>query len=506
MQKILIIDFGSPYTQLIAGKIRENGVYSEILPFTKFSSPGNDIGGVILADNPHPFTESSLNAIDLKSIDKNIPVLGIGFGAQMIAHQFGGIVSYIEGGDGRKEKSNLQNFDSLLFEGVPASSFAYSASGASIEKLPAGGISLAVAESNKQTAFEMDQFYGLFFNPEIHQTEAGVDILKNFVINICKCSTTYTPDYFIEQSVAALKEQLAGEKVVMALSGGVDSSVAAFLIHRAIGDRLHCIFVDSGLLRKDEFEEVLTSYNQLGLPVKGVNAKDMFYAALDGLSDPEDKRKAIGKTFIGVFDSEANKIKDVVWLGQGTIYPDIIESVSTESGKVAVKSHHNVGGLPENMKLKIVEPLKYLFKEEVRRVGLALGLPRKMVFRHPFPGPGLGIRILGEITAEKVGRLQLADSIFINALRENNLYDKVWQAGAILLPVQSVGTTALGRTYENVIALRAVNSIDGMTAECSKLDLSFLEETAKSIIQNVDGINRVVYDISPKPPATIEWE
>lgn len=508
MQEILIIDFGSQYTQLIARRVRELNVYCEIHPFNKIPEITENIKGVILSGSPSSVMEEGAPAIDLSLFKGRLPLLGVCFGAQLLAKEFSGSVEKSDSREYGRARLVSVDSDDRLFRGIPAQSQVWMSHGDTIMRLPEGARLTASTESvtNAAFTFEGEDTYCIQFHPEVTHSEDGRKMLENFVVSICGCDQSYTPESFVESTVAELKEMLGDDKVVMGLSGGVDSSVAALLIHKAIGANLYCIFVDNGLLRKNEFEQVLDSYKGLGLNVKGVDAKERFYTALQGLTDPEAKRKAIGKTFIEVFDDEAHQLDGVKWLGQGTIYPDIIESVSVKGPSVTIKSHHNVGGLPDFMKLQVVEPLKLLFKDGVRQVGRSLNMPDHLISRHPFPGPGLGIRILGDITPEKVAILQNVDAIFINSLREKGLYNSIWQAGAILLPVQSVGVMGDERTYENVVALRAVTSVDGMTADWAHLPYDFLGEVSNQIINKVKGVNRVVYDISSKPPATIEWE
>lgn len=507
-EQILIIDFGSQYTQLIARRVRELQVYCEIHPFSKVPALTSDIKGVILSGSPCSVREVDSPRIDLDVLRGKVPVLGVCYGAQLLAHTSGGEVkasSIREYGRAILSEVSLGN---PLMTDVPVSSQVWMSHGDTIVSTPEQFDLIASTDAVKVAAFQIkgEQTFGIQFHPEVTHSLDGKTLLKNFVVDICGCSQTWTSESFIDTTVAELKSQLGQDKVIMGLSGGVDSTVAAVLIHKAIGDQLQCIFVDNGLLRKNEFEEVLASYQGLGLQVKGVDAKEAFYTALSGLTDPEAKRKAIGKVFIDVFDAEAKQYTDARWLGQGTIYPDIIESVSVKGPSVTIKSHHNVGGLPDFMKLKVVEPLKLLFKDGVREVGKALQIPQAILGRHPFPGPGLGIRILGDITPEKVQILQEVDAIFIGGLKKSGLYDQVWQAGAMLLPVQSVGVMGDERTYERVVALRAVTSVDGMTADWAHLPYAFLAEVSNDIINRVKGVNRVVYDISSKPPATIEWE
>ena len=506
-QQILILDFGSQYTQLIARRVRELNVYCEIHPFNKVPQITPDIKGVILSGSPCSVRDGNAPDVDLANFEGKIPVLGVCYGAQLIAHKNGGNVLPSQIREyGRAHLSKVDHHNDLLKE-ISLDTQVWMSHADTISAVPNTFEVIASTSSVAIAAFKKgSNVYGIQFHPEVTHTTEGKNLLRNFVVHICGCAQDWTPDQFVESTIAALKEKLKGDKVVMALSGGVDSTVAAFLVDKAIGKNLHCIFVDNGLLRKNEFEQVLNSYKGMGLNIKGIDAKDKFYAALKGLSDPEAKRKAIGRTFIEVFDEEAHKISDVKWLGQGTIYPDVIESVSVKGPSVTIKSHHNVGGLPEKMKLKVVEPLNTLFKDEVRVVGKALGIDPAILGRHPFPGPGLGIRILGEITAEKVKILQEVDGIFIQGLRHYNLYEKVWQAGAILLPVYSVGVMGDERTYEQVVSLRAVTSTDGMTADWAHLPYDFLAAISGDIINRVKGVNRVVYDISSKPPATIEWE
>lgn len=505
--QLLILDFGSQYTQLIARRVRELNVYCEIHPFNKIPSLTPHIKGVILSGSPCSVRDAGSPDIDLTQFG-NIPVLGVCYGAQLIAHKTGGSVLPSQIREyGRATLSSVDHHNELLKE-ISIDSQVWMSHADTIASLSDQFEIIASTPSVKVAAFKKknENLYGIQFHPEVTHSTQGKELLRNFVVHICHCSQDWTPDQFVDTTIAELKEKLGNDKVVMALSGGVDSTVAAVLVHKAIGKNLYCIFVDNGLLRKDEFEQVLASYLGMGLNIKGVDAKDKFYFALNGLSEPEAKRKAIGKTFIEVFDEESNRIEDVKWLGQGTIYPDVIESVSVKGPSATIKSHHNVGGLPEKMKLKIVEPLASLFKDEVRLVGKTLGIDPAILSRHPFPGPGLGIRILGEISAEKVRILQEVDSIFIGALRKHDLYNQVWQAGAVLLPVYSVGVMGDERTYEQVAALRAVVSVDGMTADWSHLPHTFLSEVSSDIINKVKGVNRVVYDISSKPPATIEWE
>ncbi len=505
-EKILILDFGSQYTQLIARRVRELNVYCEIHPFNHFPPVGDDVIGVILSGSPCSVLDEGAPDMELSDFG-DIPVLGICYGAQLIAHKMGGKVT--RSAHREYGRSNLATIeDNRLFVGIDEGSQVWMSHGDTITQLPDTFHTIVSTADIPVAAYQVNghEVYGIQFHPEVTHTSKGVQLLQNFVVEICGASQSWTAAHFVEMTVAELKEKLGDDKVVMGLSGGVDSSVAAFLIHKAIGKNLYCIFVDNGLLRKGEFEAVLNSYEGLGLNVHGVDAKDKFYSALEGLTDPEDKRKAIGKTFIDVFDEEAHRIENVKWLGQGTIYPDIIESVSVNGPSVTIKSHHNVGGLPERMKLKVVEPLTSLFKDGVRRVGRSLDLPQTILGRHPFPGPGLGIRILGDITPEKVHILQEVDHIFIQGLKDDGLYDEVWQAGAMLLPIQSVGVMGDERTYERVVALRAVTSLDGMTADWCHLPYAFLGKISNKIINQVKGINRVVYDISSKPPATIEWE
>lgn len=507
-QQILILDFGSQYTQLIARRVRELNVYCEIHPFNKIPKLTPDIKGIILSGSPCSVRDAGSPDIDPGLFDGKIPLLGVCYGAQLMAQKSGGnvIASKIRE-YGRAKLTTVDQHNELMKE-ISLDSQVWMSHGDTIEKVPANFNIIASTPSVQVAAYQVKGLpvYGIQFHPEVTHSTEGKNLLRNFVVHICGCQQDWTSDQFVETTVASLKEKLGNDQVVMALSGGVDSTVAAVLVHKAIGKNLHCIFVDNGLLRKDEFEGVLKSYEGMGLNIKGVDAKELFYSALNGLTDPEAKRKAIGKSFIDVFDAESHKISDVKWLGQGTIYPDIIESVSVNGPSVTIKSHHNVGGLPAKMKLKVVEPLNTLFKDEVRLVGKTLGIDPKILGRHPFPGPGLGIRILSDITAEKVHILQEVDFIFINALRQHNLYEKVWQAGAMLLPVQSVGVMGDERTYENVVALRAVTSMDGMTADWAHLPYEFLAEVSNDIINKVKGVNRVVYDISSKPPATIEWE
>ena len=506
-KNLLILDFGSQYTQLIARRVRELNVYCEIHPFNKIPKNFN-FNSVILSGSPYSVNQSDAPSTELESIDSKIPILGICYGAQFLVKKYGGkVVNSKTREYGRANLSFFKN-KSPLFNNVKKNSQVWMSHGDTIKKLAKNMDKVASTIDVENAAFKLNNkdIYGIQFHPEVFHTEDGLQIIKNFVINISDCSPDWTPDSFVESSISMIKKTIGDQKVVLGLSGGVDSSVAAILLHEAIGSQLHCIFVDNGLLRKNEFNDVLKQYESLGLNIKGVNAKNDFYLSLKGISDPEEKRKAIGKTFIDIFDREASNIKDVNWLAQGTIYPDIIESVSVNGPSVTIKSHHNVGGLPDYMKLKIIEPLKSLFKDEVRRVGKSLKLPTKILNRHPFPGPGLGIRILGEVTEDRVKILQEVDHIFISGLKEFKLYDNVWQAGAIFLPIQSVGVMGDERTYENAIALRAVSSTDGMTADWCHLPYDFLSKTSNRIINNVKGINRVTYDISSKPPATIEWE
>jgi len=506
-EQILILDFGSQYTQLIARRVRELNVYCEIHPFNKIPPISNDVKGIILSGSPCSVRDQGSPDIDLSAF-KSLPVLGICYGAQLIAHKTGGSVLPSHAREyGRARLTTVDHHNDLLKE-VSVDSQVWMSHADTIASISDAFEIIATTASVKVAAFRKKgaPMYGIQFHPEVTHTVEGKNLLRNFVVHICHCAQDWTPDLFVESTVDALKAKLGQDKVVMALSGGVDSTVAAMLVHRAIGKNLYCIFVDNGLLRKGEFEQVLSSYKGMGLNIKGVDAKDKFYGALNGLTDPEAKRKAIGRTFIEVFDEESHRISDVKWLGQGTIYPDVIESVSVKGPSVTIKSHHNVGGLPDKMKLKVVEPLNTLFKDEVRLVGKSLEIDPSILGRHPFPGPGLGIRIIGDITPEKVRILQEVDHLFIEGLKTHQLYNTVWQAGAMLLPVQSVGVMGDERTYEKVVALRAVVSLDGMTADWAHLPYQFLSEVSSDIINKVKGVNRVVYDISSKPPATIEWE
>lgn len=510
-EKIIILDFGSQYTQLIARVVREANVYCEIIPFHKEINYDASLKGIILSGSPFSVNEAKAPEVDVQALAAKFPVLGICYGAQLTAKKLGGIVAKSDKREYGRASFTISTQDELL-RGLPGTSQVWMSHSDSIQKLPEGFEILGTTESIPVAAFRSaadnssGKIYGLQFHPEVYHSAEGKNIIRNFLVNICACKQDWTPAHYITDTVESLKQMLGNSKVVMGLSGGVDSTVAATLIHRAIGSNLYGIFVDNGVLRKNEFEEVLATYKQLGLNVTGVDASEHFYTKLAGKTLPEEKRKAIGKSFIEVFDAEAHKIEGIEYLGQGTIYPDVIESVSVHGPSVTIKSHHNVGGLPETMKLKLVEPLRFLFKDEVRKIGLELGIPAELLFRHPFPGPGLAIRILGEITEEKVQLLQEADHIYTESLKRSGLYDKVWQAGSILLPVKSVGVMGDERTYEYTIALRAVTSVDGMTADWAHLPYEFLAQVSNDIINNVKGINRVVYDISSKPPATIEWE
>ena len=508
MNKILILDFGSQYTQLIARRVREIGVYCEIWPFDRIPSDMDGVKGVILSGSPSSVRDAEAPQPDLSGIRGRYPLLGICYGAQWLAYDGGGDVAPAGSREYGRATLNVTDPSDPLFKGLPQQSTVWMSHGDTITALPSGTVVTGSTGSVENAAFRFrdENIWGIQFHPEVHHSECGTEMLRNFVLGICGCSGDWTAENFVESTVSSLKEQLGDDEVILGLSGGVDSSVAALLLHRAIGRRLHCIFVDSGLLRKNEFEEVLRSYEGMGLNVKGVRAASRFLSDLAGETDPEKKRKIIGRDFVEVFNAEAKGITGARWLAQGTIYPDVIESSSVKGPSATIKSHHNVGGLPKEMNLKVVEPLRLLFKDEVRRVGKALGLDSKILGRHPFPGPGLGIRILGEVTAEKVSILQEADAIFIGKLHEYGLYDSIWQAGTMLLPVRSVGVMGDERTYESTVALRAVTSVDGMTADWVHLPYDFLADVSNEIIRKVRGINRVVYDISSKPPATIEWE
>ncbi len=514
-EKILILDFGSQYTQLIARAVREANVYCEIIPYHKPIVFDPSLKGIILSGSPFSVNDTDAPMVDISAMHSKLPVLGICYGAQLTAKLFGGSVA----------KSNKREYgrallhkqkDNILLKDVIELSQVWMSHADTILDLPEGFEVLANTENIPYAAFRKlpgaggatgeQPLYCLQFHPEVYHSIEGKKIIRNFLVGVCGCSQDWTPAHFVGDTVAALSRQIGNRKVIMALSGGVDSTVAATLIHRAIGDRLYGIFVDNGVLRKNEFQQVLDSYKQIGLNVKGIDAKELFYRELAGKSDPEAKRKTIGRLFIDVFQEEAQKIAGVELLGQGTIYPDVIESISVHGPSMTIKSHHNVGGLPEKMHLELVEPLRYLFKDEVRRVGAELGIPEELLQRHPFPGPGLAIRILGEVTPEKVQLLQEADDVYTRGLKDHHLYSTVWQAGAILLPVKSVGVMGDERTYEFTVALRAVTSVDGMTADWAHLPYTFLADISNDIINNVKGINRVVYDISSKPPATIEWE
>ena len=510
--KVLILDFGSQYTQLIARRVRELHIFCEIKPYHAPIEWTANLKAVILSGSPFSVLGSDALQIDLSSLIGKVPILGVCYGAQYIAHQLGGRVARSNKREYGKAQLEIHQGEDLLFKGMANHSQVWMSHADTIMEVPphfqiiAGTSSIEVAVFKANDSVYRQPVYCLQFHPEVTHSIDGKQLLSNFLIDIAGCTQDWTPESFIDDQVAQLRALIGSDKVLMGLSGGVDSSVAATLLHEAIGDQLICFFVDNGLLRKTEYEGVLKAYEGLHLNVVGIDAKQQFYQALAGVSDPEQKRKIIGHHFIEVFETEAEKLTNITYLGQGTIYPDVIESISVHGPSATIKSHHNVGGLPDRLKLKIVEPLRMLFKDEVREVGKALGLPDEIIGRHPFPGPGLAIRILGDITPERVQLLQEADYIFIQKLKEHHLYNQVWQAGVILLPVQSVGVMGDERTYEQAVALRAVNSVDGMTAEWSKLPYDFLAEVSNAIINQVKGINRVVYDISTKPPATIEWE
>jgi GMP synthase (glutamine-hydrolysing) len=508
-EKIIILDFGSQYTQLIARRVRELNIYSEIYPWDKCPELDDTVKGVILSGSPFSVRDERAPKPDLSEIKGKFPLLGVCFGAQYLANNYGGEVlpSTIR----EYGRANLSYVDTHhpLTKGMSQDSQVWMSHADTIKEIPENFEIVASTHDVRVAGYHIkgEDTYGIQFHPEVYHSTEGTTLLRNFLVGVCGCSQDWTPESFVEETVEKLQAKLGNDRVILGLSGGVDSSVAAVLLHKAIGENLYCIFVDNGLLRKDEFNSVLESYQGMGLNVKGVDASDKFYSALGGLTDPEVKRKAIGKVFVDVFDEESKLFEDAKWLGQGTIYPDVIESVSSSGGPSAtIKSHHNVGGLPDYMKLKVVEPLNLLFKDEVRRIGKSLGIDPAILGRHPFPGPGLGIRILGEVSKEKVRILQDVDHIFISSLKEDGLYDDVWQAGAIFLPIQSVGVMGDERTYENAVALRAVTSTDGMTADWCHLPYEFLAKVSNKIINQVKGINRVTYDISSKPPATIEWE
>ena len=507
-EKVLILDFGSQYTQLIARRVRELFIYCEIHPYHKIPNDQDTYKAVILSGSPFSVRANDAPHPNLEQIKGKIPLLGVCYGAQYLAHFYGGQVNLSETRE--YGRANLQYFEAKdpFFRDVSKNSQVWMSHADTILTLPKGSKLIGSTEDVANAAYKIlgEDTYAIQFHPEVYHTTDGKQILKNFLVDIANVKQDWTPDSFIDMAISEIKEMVCEDVVILGLSGGVDSSVAAMLLNRALGDKLNCIFVNNGLLRKNEYEEVLAQYSGMGLNVRGVDASNKFLNALEGISEPEEKRKIIGKTFVDVFNLEAKKVKGVKWLGQGTIYPDVIESISVNGPSATIKSHHNVGGLPEQMQLKLVEPLRMLFKDEVRRVGKSMNMDPSLLARHPFPGPGLSIRILGEITREKVRILQEVDHIFIKGLRKWNLYDNVWQAGAIFLPVNSVGVMGDERTYENCVALRAVQSTDGMTADWVNLPYEFLHKISNEIINNVKGINRVVYDISSKPPATIEWE
>ncbi len=506
--KLLIIDFGSQYTQLIARRIREMEVYCEIYPCNKTPEITNDIKGIIFSGSPFSVRDEQSPKIDNHLLNNNLPKLGICYGAQYLAKLGGGEVAPSKIREYGRANLSFRNDADALMKNIPADSQVWMSHGDTILSLAKDAEIICSTKDVKVAGYKIKDTatYGIQFHPEVYHSTDGMQLLKNFVIDICKCEQAWTAGSFVDNPIENLKKEIGNDTVILGLSGGVDSTVAGVLLHKAIGKQLYCIFVNNGLLRKNEFDTVLHSYEDMGLNVKGVDASELFYKALTGITDPEQKRKIIGKLFVDVFDEESKKIKDAKWLAQGTIYPDVIESVSVKGPSATIKSHHNVGGLPDYMKLKVVEPLKTLFKDEVRRVGKTLEIKDIILNRHPFPGPGLAIRILGDITPEKVAILQEVDDLFIEGLKKHDLYKDVWQAGAILLPINSVGVMGDERTYEQVVALRAVQSTDGMTADWCHLPYSFLAETSNAIINKLKGVNRVVYDISSKPPATIEWE
>ena len=508
-QKLVILDFGSQYTQLIARRVRELNIYCEIHPWNKIPIIDSSVLGVILSGSPFSTLDEAAPKPNLTKIKGEIPLLGICYGAQFLVQNYGGKVLPSKIREYGRAFLEVKKSENQLLKDVSINSQVWMSHGDTIVDLPIGYSLICSTEDVVNAGYQVDNesTYGIQFHPEVYHSTEGTKILKNFLVGVCGFAQDWTPNAFIQETVDSLKEQVGNDQVIMGLSGGVDSTVAAVLLHHAIGSNLHCIFVNNGLLRKNEYESVLASYEGMGLNVKGVDASELFYNELKGKIDPELKRKAIGKVFIDVFDAESKKVENAKWLGQGTIYPDVIESVSATGGpSQTIKSHHNVGGLPDYMKLKVVEPLRLLFKDEVRRIGAALNIDPAILGRHPFPGPGLGIRILGEVSADKVAILQEVDAIFINGLKEEGLYDDVWQAGAIFLPIQSVGVMGDERTYENAVALRAVSSTDGMTADWCHLPYEFLARISNRIINQVKGVNRVTYDISSKPPATIEWE